>query len=337
MPDGNEVEDGLLAAHDQRVAGVVAALVAHDDLGVLGEEVDDLAFPFVAPLRADDDDVRHGAAYTLRLRRAGWQRYWTPQRQPLRTLAWVRRPGQTWVRRLEEPLRPLDEARLQLLRVRASERGAQLRFTGPRSCRKAMPVRIAHALLRRSRARRARSSRAGRRKRASPLGVPAAELVVDDCRPAAASSNSRSICPLRWSAKRRCRAAAGTAARGGPGRLLLPASFLANGGAEEPGLHRGREFRRRRCPRGTPFTGEQLFELTAQLADLRRERRERSTRSSSRCASVPRRFGFAAPCPPMLVAASSGPSTSRTAGVRRGRPHAGRDSGGSRGRSPGAG
>ena len=55
----DQVQDGLLAAHHQRVAGVVAALEAHDDLGVLGEQVDDLALPLVAPLRSDDDDVRH--------------------------------------------------------------------------------------------------------------------------------------------------------------------------------------------------------------------------------------------------------------------------------------
>ena len=46
-------------ADDQRVAGVVAALKAHDDVGLLGEPVDDLAFAFVAPLRADHDHVRH--------------------------------------------------------------------------------------------------------------------------------------------------------------------------------------------------------------------------------------------------------------------------------------
>ena len=39
--------------------GVVAALEAHHHLGVLGEQVDDLALSLVAPLGADDDDVRH--------------------------------------------------------------------------------------------------------------------------------------------------------------------------------------------------------------------------------------------------------------------------------------
>ena len=46
----------LLADH-QRVAGVVAALVAHDHVGAAGEPVDDLALALVAPLRANDGDV----------------------------------------------------------------------------------------------------------------------------------------------------------------------------------------------------------------------------------------------------------------------------------------
>ena len=41
------------------VAGVVAALAADDDVGLLGQNVDDLAFAFVAPLGADQNCVRH--------------------------------------------------------------------------------------------------------------------------------------------------------------------------------------------------------------------------------------------------------------------------------------
>ena len=48
-----------LVADDDRVAGVRAALVAADDVGVLGEQVDDLALPLVAPLRAHDDGGGH--------------------------------------------------------------------------------------------------------------------------------------------------------------------------------------------------------------------------------------------------------------------------------------
>ena len=41
------------------MAGVVAALEADDDVGPLGEPVDDLALALVAPLGADHGDVGH--------------------------------------------------------------------------------------------------------------------------------------------------------------------------------------------------------------------------------------------------------------------------------------
>ena len=66
---GHQMQDGLLVADDERVAGIVAALVAHDDVGVLGEDVDDLALAFVAPLSADTDDRWHAAPHSARLRR----------------------------------------------------------------------------------------------------------------------------------------------------------------------------------------------------------------------------------------------------------------------------
>ena len=47
------------AVDDERVSGIVAALVAHDDIGALGEPVDDLAFAFIAPLGADHNHVCH--------------------------------------------------------------------------------------------------------------------------------------------------------------------------------------------------------------------------------------------------------------------------------------
>ncbi len=46
-----------LAADDERVAGVVAALKADDHVGAARKPVDDLALAFVAPLRADDGYV----------------------------------------------------------------------------------------------------------------------------------------------------------------------------------------------------------------------------------------------------------------------------------------
>ncbi len=52
----DQVQDGLLAADHQRVAGVVAALEAHDGADVGGQQVDDLALAFVAPLGAQHYD-----------------------------------------------------------------------------------------------------------------------------------------------------------------------------------------------------------------------------------------------------------------------------------------
>ena len=49
----------LDAVHHQRVAGVVAALKAHHDIGPAGEPVDDLALALVAPLGAHHRDVAH--------------------------------------------------------------------------------------------------------------------------------------------------------------------------------------------------------------------------------------------------------------------------------------
>ena len=39
--------------------GIVAALETHDDIGLLGEPIDDLALALVAPLRPDYHDIRH--------------------------------------------------------------------------------------------------------------------------------------------------------------------------------------------------------------------------------------------------------------------------------------
>ena len=47
----DEVEDVFLAARDHGMAGIIAALGAHHDIRGLGQDVDDLAFAFIAPLR----------------------------------------------------------------------------------------------------------------------------------------------------------------------------------------------------------------------------------------------------------------------------------------------
>ena len=51
----DQVELELLAVAHDRVAGVVAALEADHEVGLLGEQVRDLSLSFVAPLGADDD------------------------------------------------------------------------------------------------------------------------------------------------------------------------------------------------------------------------------------------------------------------------------------------
>ena len=48
--DGQQVRGVLLAVDADGVAGVGAAAVADDDLRLFGEEVDDLALAFIAPL-----------------------------------------------------------------------------------------------------------------------------------------------------------------------------------------------------------------------------------------------------------------------------------------------
>src|SRR4051812_18094889 len=58
-PARDEVELPRLALAHDRVTGVVAALEADDHVGALGQQVDDLALPLVAPLGANDDDSRH--------------------------------------------------------------------------------------------------------------------------------------------------------------------------------------------------------------------------------------------------------------------------------------
>jgi hypothetical protein len=48
------------AVDDERMPGVVAALKAHHDIGLLRQPIDDLALAFVAPLGADNHHAGHG-------------------------------------------------------------------------------------------------------------------------------------------------------------------------------------------------------------------------------------------------------------------------------------
>src|SRR5664280_355719 len=72
---GDELKDELLALDRDRVSGIVAARIARYDVEAFGENVNDLAFAFVAPLRADNhcclaNSQRHtpfaGARYRAR-------------------------------------------------------------------------------------------------------------------------------------------------------------------------------------------------------------------------------------------------------------------------------
>ena len=53
------MKDVFRAAMNDGVAGVISALAADDDVRLVGEHIDDLAFAFVAPLGPDENGVRH--------------------------------------------------------------------------------------------------------------------------------------------------------------------------------------------------------------------------------------------------------------------------------------
>src|SRR4051794_41918203 len=67
-PRGDQVELEGLTVADDRVAGVVSALKADHDIGLLREQVGDLALALVAPLGADYDDSRHDQGIMRRWR-----------------------------------------------------------------------------------------------------------------------------------------------------------------------------------------------------------------------------------------------------------------------------
>src|SRR5208337_1116588 len=53
-PAGNELKDEFLALNRDGVAGIVATRIPRNHVEAFRENVNDLAFTFVAPLRADD-------------------------------------------------------------------------------------------------------------------------------------------------------------------------------------------------------------------------------------------------------------------------------------------
>ena len=54
---GNEMEDIFFALGDHGVPGVVSALTANDEVRFFGQEIDNLALAFVAPVEAANDGV----------------------------------------------------------------------------------------------------------------------------------------------------------------------------------------------------------------------------------------------------------------------------------------
>ena len=56
---GDQLQNKLLFPDKDGVAGVVAALIARHDVEALGKQVDHFAFAFVAPLRAENNDILH--------------------------------------------------------------------------------------------------------------------------------------------------------------------------------------------------------------------------------------------------------------------------------------
>ena len=68
MPLGTSWRAKVSPSTTMRVAGVVAALVADDQLHLLGQEVGELALALVTPLGPDDDGCRHASSPPLRMR-----------------------------------------------------------------------------------------------------------------------------------------------------------------------------------------------------------------------------------------------------------------------------
>ena len=59
MPEGTRCSLKVCPAHGDGVPGVVAAVVAGDDIRLGGQQIDDAAFALVPPLGADNDFKRH--------------------------------------------------------------------------------------------------------------------------------------------------------------------------------------------------------------------------------------------------------------------------------------
>ena len=67
---GNQREFPSLITRDNRVAGVGASLIPHDDLVILGEDVYEFPLGFVAPLQTNNASAGHSSKI---LAKKGWK------------------------------------------------------------------------------------------------------------------------------------------------------------------------------------------------------------------------------------------------------------------------
>src|SRR5277367_3883045 len=58
-PARYQTQHELAVPNQNRVARVMPALVTHNVVEAVGQQIDQLALAFVAPLRAEDDDIAH--------------------------------------------------------------------------------------------------------------------------------------------------------------------------------------------------------------------------------------------------------------------------------------
>jgi hypothetical protein len=66
---GDQVQAEGVAQRDHGMAGVVAAVIAGDDMDLSGQVVHDPALSFISPLSPDNDDCRHrGPPFTGHIR-----------------------------------------------------------------------------------------------------------------------------------------------------------------------------------------------------------------------------------------------------------------------------
>ena len=59
MPDGIRRRMNFVPFDVDGVAGVVSALIARDDVEARRQQIDDLSFAFVAPLRAEHSEIHN--------------------------------------------------------------------------------------------------------------------------------------------------------------------------------------------------------------------------------------------------------------------------------------